>query len=423
MGTDKAVSSNVIAARFVGHLHIPDTVRRNTLFGAQPSAMTSPIEGAGSAARSNPTPEIPEVEARPPEPAQRPKPTGPLSGIADLRRDATPRVRLGGSPESASEPQEPDGLAGAASQFVGAALAEPRRMWKMWPEVTSMLPLLPPTERDRVIDAAIGIESKNEKAAAIAHLACGVSCLTETQRGRLIDAVVSVDMVYSPTPFAELVRRAYALSETQRGRLVDHARKVHFTFIRAGALSILASNMVMFSKPHRAQIVDAVLDIDDDEQAKADGIAGLGPHLAELDIKQHERIVTATTGLQNHWAKGTAIAGLTPGLPALSKELRGLLVDAAVDLHDQEGSARAIAALGDEMALLDEAQRERLVDAAGGMTDKRKMAAALKGLADGAPVMSKETLARVVKLATQLPDDELKAQVLARLIANTPQAE
>lgn len=388
--------------------------------------MTSPIEGAGSAASSNRIPEITEDNAQLPEPAQRPTPTGPLSGIAGLRRgNATPSVRLSGSPETASEPQELQNLAGAASQFVSAVLADPQQMPDIWPEVVSMLPLLPPNERDRVIEAAIGIEFKHAKAAAIAHLASGVSHLTEKQRDRLIDAVISIDIVDRPIAFAEVVRRAEHLSEAQRGRLVDHARKVYFPWIRAGALSLLASNMAAFSKSHRSQIVDAALDMDDDEHAKSEGITGLGRCLDELDIEQHKRIVTATTGLLDHWARGTAIAGLAPGLSALSTRLRGLLVDATVGLQEDEGLARAIAAFGPEMASLHEAQGERLVTAVGGITDKRKMAAALRGLADGAAEMGKGTLARVVELVKQLPDDEVKvkAKVFARLIESTLRAQ
>lgn len=286
-----------------------------------------------------------------------------------------------------------------------------------------MLALLPPDDGDGIIDLAMALQFRDDRAAAVVLLVAQWSSLSKAQQDRVFGAVLSFDLLDTDKPFLALVRRVSDLSEEQRDSLIDFADKQGYGLIRAWALSTLAAKMSEFSKPQHARIVDAVRSIDDDGD-QAGAFDGLGRGMAALDTtEQLKCIVDAGCGFRDDKAVGTAIRGLARGLSVLSTPMLDQLVNTTAALPDGVGKSRAIAGLGAAMDSLTEAHGDCLVDAADQLTEADGLADALVGLAAGAAHLSDGARANVARLAQRLTDDRKKAKVLASLLLNSLQAQ
>lgn len=312
----------------------------------------------------------------------------------------------------------------------------------------TMLTLLSPRNREHIVKVAtrVGDGSIEEahKARMLVMLVRGAGQLTESQRERVVSAVMAQPCRLASLTFAmehwseaqrERIVAAAAgaeervlvdaleglgaamahLTEAQCDRLLAAATSLCDQASRADALTHLCAGMKHLSQPQRERFIDAMADLPN--QAKAKVLAAMGEAMAHLDEAQRARVfdeaLFGTSDLQVLLeAEACALIGMVDGMAHLPPAQRERLLDTAIGLDHAKFKARVLARLGAGMESLSEAQRDRLVDAVMGMADQDARAMSLAGLVGNIRHLGISQRERVLAASLAVSPPHVKSQLL-----------
>jgi hypothetical protein len=218
-----------------------------------------------------------------PPPSKRPRKgivrTGAPGGTS-LSTDATPTP---GAPQPATEETvRGDDIRETVGNAVRAFISQALKNGHPDHLDESLLKFASVDEYRELANAAIDTDEETQKGARLARLGARVADLTEPQRERFIDAVVGLKNEAARAEALEPLGVAMgSLSDLQQGRLVDSAIGLKYERDKSLALAGLGAGIAHLTESQRKRIIEAATGIED-EKYRALAMAGVGAGMAAM---------------------------------------------------------------------------------------------------------------------------------------------